>query len=529
MNAIRIASFILVIGCFLGGSFYVFLKIFNYLMTIEIIGFALMDKVIEMVFFVFFIMLLFSNIITSFSTFYNDKELNFLFSLPVQSTSIYLAKLFEGCVYASWATLIVALPLTLAYGITTRAGFLFYPVSIVSLLIYLVIPAAVASMLIFVVLRLFPQLKPRDVVIFALIFIIGLAILYIKINNPTLLKIFETENEQELIQFATNLTTVSGNYVPSTWLTNILKGLRMNSDQGIFNFFLLLFSSLSLTILAYFGAKILYAKSWLLIGEHSGKVGRKKSLLYSYQNGSARTLLFKDLLVFVREPTQWVQLSIFIILLIVYIFSLRRTPIYFIFPLWRTIVSFANFAYISFVLATLGVRFIFPTISLERSGIWIIGSSPLSFKKTVIIKYFFNLLTAVIIIEGLLIFSNIFIKTDQRIYLVMPIIAIFVAASLVSINLGLGAAFPQFNEDNPSKIAAGSGGIIAALASIAYVGISILILATPAYNYLTSRYLNRPGNYLLIYMGFLLFFIFNFFTIALPLGLSIKSLERRDF
>jgi hypothetical protein len=145
------------------------------------------------------------------------------------------------------------------------------------------------------------------------------------------------------------------------------------------------------------------------------------------------------------------------------------------------------------------------------------------------IKYFFYLLTAIIIIEGLLVFSNLFIKTDQGIYMIMPIIAIFVAASLVSINLGLGGRFPQFDEDNPSKIAAGSGGIITALASIAYVGVSILILSTPAYNYLTSRYLNRPSNYLLMYISFILFFIFNIFTIIIPLRLAIKSLEHRDF
>lgn len=529
MNAIRIASFIFVISCFLAGSYYIFYRIFNYLMTIEIIGIALMDKIIEMAFFVFFIMLLFSNVITSFSTFYNDKELDFLFSLPVRPTSIYLAKLFENCIYASWATMVIAVPLIIAYGTTTEVQFLYYPISIISVLIYLIIPATIASMLIFTIFRLFPQLKSRDVIILSLVFVIGLTYLYIKINNPEILKIFETKNEQELLQFAANLTTVGGIYVPSTWLSNILKGLKVNLTQGLFYFLLLLFISLSTTIFAFFTAKVLYARSWLIVGERGTKGGRKKSLLSSYQPSSAKTFLFKDLLVFIREPTQWVQLSIFVILLTVYIFSLRRTPIYFRFPLWRTIVSFANFAYISFVLATLGVRFIFPAISLERAGIWFIASSPFSFKKIIKIKYFSNLLTAIIIIEGLLIFANFFIKTDPRMYLIMPLIALFFAASLVSINLGLGSKFPQFNEDNPSKIAAGSGGIIAALASITYVAVSIIILATPAYNYLTNKYFNRPSNAYVFYFAFLIFLIFNALTVVFPLSLGMKALERKDF
>ncbi len=529
MSATRWISFLFVISCFLAGSYYLLFRIFSYLASVEVIGFALMDRIIEMAFFVFFIMLLFSNVITSFSTFYNDRELDFLFSLPIRSTSIYLAKLFENCIYASWATMVIALPLVIAYGITTRAQLIYYPLSIISSLIYLIIPATLASLLIFVVLRLFPRLKPRDVILLSLVFIISVTFLYVKTNNPELLKIFETENEQELLNFAANLTTVGGTYVPSTWLSNILKGSRGEMTQSLLYFLLLLFVSLSTIVIAFFAAKTLYAQSWLLFGEHGTKRHRKKSLLFSYRTGQAKTFLLKDLLVFVREPTQWVQLSIFIILLIVYVISLRRTPIYFTIPLWRTVVSFANFAYISFILATLGVRFIFPAVSLERAGIWFIGSSPLSFRRIIKIKYLSNLLTAIVIIEVLLIFSNMFIKSDQRLYLVMPFIALFFAASLVSINLGLGSRFPQFNEDNPSKIAAGTGGIIAALASISYVAVSVIILSTPAYNYLANKYYNRPINLVMICSAFILFFILNVITIVLPLRLGIKSLERRDF
>ncbi len=529
MNVIRFTSFIFVVGCFFAGSFYIFFRIFSYLLSIEVIGSALMDRIVEMSFFVFFIMLLFSNVITSFSTFYNNKELNFLFSLPVRPTSIYLAKLFENCIYASWATVAIALPLVVAYGITTSAQFLYYPISIISILIYLIIPATLASMLIFTIFRLFPTLKSRDVIILSLALIIGLTFLYIKMNNPGLLKIFETENERDLLKFAANLTTVGGIYVPSTWLSNILMGLKTNVTQGLFYFQHLLFISFGTIVIAFFAAKFLYAQSWFLIGEYESKRGKRKSLLSPYRPGSAKTFLFKDILVFIREPAQWAQLSIFVILLVVYIFSLRKTPIYFTFPLWRTVVSFANFGYINFVLATLGVRFIFPAISLEQYGICFIGSSPFSFKKIIKIKYFSNLLTAIIILEGLLIFSNILIKTDGRIYLVMSLIALFFAASLISINLGLGSRFPQFNEDNPSKIAAGSGGIIAALASIAYVAISIIILSTPAYNYLANKYYNRTPNAFMIYLSCILFLILSAFAIILPLRLGIKSLERRDF
>ena len=529
MHVIELLSFVFVIGCFLFGSYYVFFRIFKYLVTVEAIGFALMDRIIEMAFFVFFTMLLFSNVITSFSTFYNNKELDFLFSLPIQPTSIYLSKLFENCIYASWATMILALPLISAYGIVTHAPVFYYPLSIVSILIYLIIPATMASLLIFAIFRIFPKLTSRDVIVLSVTLIIGLTYLFVKTNNPELLKVFETDNEQELLRFATNLTTVGGTFVPSTWLTNIIKGLSDRANLGFFYFALLFFTSLSMTIIAFFAARLLYAKSWALINEHGTRTKRRKSRLHVYKYNQSITLFFKDLLVFIREPIQCVQLSIFIILLVVYMISLKRTPLYFTFPVWRTIVSFLNFTFVTFVLATVGVRFIFPAISLERAGIWFICSSPLSLSKVMKIKYYTNLIMAILILESLLIISNLFIKTDPQMYILMPAIALFVAASLVSINLGLGARFPQFNETNPSKIAAGSGGVIAALASIAYVGISIIILATPAYHYITSKYHDRPVNHLMILVPLIVFLILNTITIIFPLRIGLRSLEQRDF
>jgi ABC-2 type transport system permease protein len=529
MSTLRAATFVFVIAAFVLGAYYLFFKVFTYLVTVEVIGPVLLDRVIEMALFVFFIMLLFSNIITSFSTFYNSRELDFLFSLPVQPTSIYLTKFFENCIYASWATLVVAWPLIIAYGVTTQAPVVYYPVSVFSILVYLIIPAALASSLIAFILRIFPKLGAREVILISIVLVMGLTYSYIRISNPGLLKIFETENEQALLQFAAQLTAVGGVYVPSTWLSNILKGFTDSQTHLIFNFSLLCSASLSAVILSYFVAKTCYVRAWLSTGEHGSKTRKHRSLLQHPQQNATKAVFLKDLLVFVREPTQWVQLSVFLILLVVYIISLRRTPIYFVFPLWRTVVAFANFAYISFVLATLGVRFIFPSMSLESAGIWIIGSSPVPFRKILLIKYAFSLITAVLIIEFLIVFANLFINLDRRLYLIMPAIGLFVAASLVSINLGLGSRFPQFDEDNPSRIAAGSGGIISALVSITYVGLSILFLATPAYNYLSSTFLNRPINYYLICAGFALFLLINTAAIVLPLSLGIRTLEQRDY
>jgi len=524
----RITFFIILLG-FLSGGYYVFFRIFKYLATVEIIGPAIMARTIEMIFFVFFIMLLFSNIISSFSTFYNNQELHFLFSLPVLPTTIYLAKLFENAIYASWATLAIAIPLILSYGISNNANLIFYPVSFISFFVFLIIPSALSSIVIFIFVLLFPRMKPKNIIFISLAFIVFLILLYIKIGNPELLRVFETENERELLNFAANLTTVGGIYLPSTWLSNIFKNFVSPNHTGYIYILLLTFVAFGCVILSYVIAESIYHKSFLLIAEQGGKEKKKKSILAGSQKNPIQTFLFKDLILFVREPTQWVQLAIFVILLVVYIFSLRRTPIYFGFSLWRTIVSFANFAYVSFVIATLGVRFIFPAMSLEKRGIWIITTSPFSLTRVILTKYLFYGLLCIILMESLLFFANFFIKTEPIIFYFSLFIGLFVALSLISINLGMGCIFPQFNEDNPAKIASGSGGIISALTSIGYIAIVIILFSAPVHNYLTSHYFNRPLNSKIIIASFVAFGILSFLTIYLPMRLGIKAMEKRDF
>lgn len=524
----RITFFIIMLG-FLAGGYYVFFRIFDYLKTVEIIGPAIMARTIEMILFVFFMMLLFSNIISSFSTFYNNQELHFLFSLPVLPTTIYLAKLFENAIYASWATLAMAIPLITAYGISNKANLIFYPLSFLSFLIFLLIPASLASIIIFFIILIFPRLKSRNIIFIAIASIFLLMFLYIKIGNPELLRIFETENERELLMFAANLTTVGGVYIPSTWLSNILKSFVVADATGLKYLLLLFFVALSLIVISYVIAESIYHKSFLLIAEHTGKESKIKSVLTRFQKNPIYTFLLKDIILFVREPVQWVQLSIFIILLVVYVFSLRRTPIYFGFSLWRIFIAFANFAYVSFVLATLGVRFIFPAISLEKRGLWIINSSPFSLRKMIMTKYVFYSILGIIIMESLLVFANLFIRTQPVIFYFSLAIGFFVALALVSINLGMGCIFPQFNEDNPSKIASGSGGIISALMSIAYIAIVIILFSAPVHNYLVSHYFGRQFNLKLIIFSFISFGILNFFTIYLPIKFGIKAIEKRDF
>src|SRR3974390_2165949 len=87
----------------LGLGFWVFMflisfKVLSYFRTIEGLGDLLALRLMSMVLLTFFSILVFSNIVTSLSTFYLSGELDILLSSPVKVVDIYRAKFIETIV-----------------------------------------------------------------------------------------------------------------------------------------------------------------------------------------------------------------------------------------------------------------------------------------------------------------------------------------------------------------------------------------------------------------------------------------------
>jgi len=88
------------------------------------------------------------------------------------------------------------------------------------------------------------------------------------------------------------------------------------------------------------------------------------------------------------------------------------------------------------------------------------------------------------------------------IILLSSLITFIFSFGITIINTGFGAILPDFNEKNPSKIASGFGGIVAAIVSLFYIGLSISILSTPVKTILkkvSKRFLSMLVNSILQY------------------------------
>jgi len=533
---IQLVSYIIVIAIFLAGGYIFFHHLFAYLYGIPEIGKVLSFRILQTTFLTFLSMLFMSNIITALSTLYRSRELEFLFSKPLKPQNIFFAKFIENLIYSSWATLLLGLPITLAYGVATKASFSFFPLSLLSLFFFLLIPAGFGLFTLILVTKFLPQIKTKDIIFFfSLLFLVAI-FSFFRWGAPKGIVLGETEDLMKIEEYLHNLGLINSPFLPNAWLAEgITKASQGLIQSSYFNLFLLLSTALASFVFASIIASKEYYSTWTTSVEAVGSSRKKKkSRLFTLPLPQTLTsdlfsLLTKDIKLFFRDPTQWSQLFILLALLSIYLGSLRNTPFYQLdLPFWKLLISFVNFSFAGYVLATLSIRFIFPAISLEGRTLWLLFSSPFSVEKLLWAKLFLSLFTSLIAAETLVIISNRFLKVDPYM-MFLSLGAIFLLTiSLTSLSIGLGAFYPDFRERNPGKIASNPGAILTAIVSLSTVALSISILAWPTYRYLLHQIYHHPFPYSTLGIALILLLSLNSLATFLPLKLGLKSLKHRE-
>jgi ABC-2 type transport system permease protein len=474
-----------VFSIFITGIFLFFYRFFLFLAPIEVIGEIIADKIISYSFFIFTLLLFMSNGITALSTMYNSVELDYLHSTPLQPFSIFSLKLIETVFYSSWATLIGGIPIIFAY-LTAFSSFHVRTLLIIlPLFAFITIPSGLGVSVIVILKKLNPYWTVKQLA--AVLGSLSIFFIYIYIRTtPYSFNVPDTLNLEALNQFIQNLE-VSNPYFPNEWLYKCTSAIS-NNDLIFFtkNLILLFSGSLISISIAFVLSNLFYRTSWMSSSNSSGAFLIHKRLIVN-KMPKILNIVQKDIKIFLRSPLQWSQLMIIGVLLVVYTFSLRRTPLYVRDPFWLSFLALINTGFIGYITATLSLRFVYPAISLEGKNWWNVRSVPLSpvliLHSKSILFFIINLLVA----EFVIIFSNyILVKYTMIVILSAILSAIF---SLVSIylNVSMGTLFADFKETNPAKIASGGGGLLTASINLLYIAISMVLFATPISLYIRSH------------------------------------------
>ncbi|MFH1259958.1 MAG: hypothetical protein ABII74_09175 [Elusimicrobiota bacterium] len=517
---------------FLSCLHWAFFRLLNYLQGVELIGSFLILKLLAMIFFTFFIMLVFSNFLTSFTTVYFARDLSWLMVKPLNIKTVFFSKFGESAAYASLMIVVVFIPFLLAYGQVKSAGLLFYLGSLTLILPFLLIVAALGTLISTLMMRIFPSAKTRDVFL-ALGVILGCSsYLFFRFLQPE--KLINPDKLNAVIEYVTVLQSPVAKYLPSWWLCAGLGGLAAKKIAPfVFNFFLLwLTAGLAILLLALAADKF-YRFSWMSAQETS-------SILFFKQKGFWRriekklfsprqTLLVKDIKTFFRDSHQWSQLLLLLAITIIYLFNIYKLPLDTIYL--KSLISFLNIGMAGFVIVSVGLRFVFPLISLERECFYLLRLSPISLKKIIWTKFYLAVVPLLLLAVILVFISNLLLKVDGFILGLSFFTILAITLGITGLGVGMGAIFPSFKVENVAQIESSLGGIIYIVFSLFYIGLNLAILAWPVKLYFYSRINNvnfwhQDLSWLGIMMVLLIFL--NLIVTILPLHLGRKALEKYE-
>jgi ABC-2 type transport system permease protein len=532
---------IFVMACFFSGSFLFFYRVFDYLASLMDIGFLLMNKIISLGFLAIFIMLVISNLVTAITTLYRSRETAYLLSTPATYRQVFTVKFIDNMVFSTWAVLLLGLPVIIAYGMVRGFVLWEYIFELFCVLIpFVVIPGCIGVTLAIFMFLASRKINPKTLILLMGSLLILAVALYFKLGQPTSLAFNAVSDWRVLNRYLSSMGVTSFAFLPSFWVSESLKLISIKASNTLLIYMLALVSTSVLAInLIFMIADRFYYSSWLASLEYHGSiegkvVKRRRSSSFfqlpTWLPADFRAVLSKDLKIFSREPAQWAQFTVLLVLLLIYLVNLKYFPTDIKDSYWKTFIGFTNFAFSGFILATLSVRFVFPNISLEGRSFWAIVSSPMRISRVFWVKFWSAFLIFLLISEVLAFVSNIMLGLRGILMILTFFSVLLMSVSLVSLSVGMGAIYPRFDERNPGKIASSVGGMLTTVLSLIYVGLMVVIAALPAQRYSIYKMdPTIPFPMFEVTLSLVMMAILNLTTTIIPLRLGFLSMKKRDY
>jgi hypothetical protein len=130
---------------YLGIAFWMFRLGLRFLGAFPGLGTLLIERLLFLLFAFLFVLLLFSNLVISYTNLFRNRETNYLISLPIPAQTIFQWKFLESVLLASWAFLFLIAPLLAAYGLSQNAPWHFYIITIALIGLFIVLPGVAGA------------------------------------------------------------------------------------------------------------------------------------------------------------------------------------------------------------------------------------------------------------------------------------------------------------------------------------------------------------------------------------------------
>lgn len=515
--------------CLLAGLWMLFLEGFQFLHSLGGMGLLIIRHLFSLFFFGLGLMLILSNIISVYTTVYRSEEIPFLLVHPISHGDIMLYKLLKTTFLSSWAFFFIIIPFIGAYAWHENLPILFTVLTFVFSIPFVIFCSILGTIVTLLAMRWIPRFRPLVWVGASLV--VGCWIYYVSSGVRQ-----ETDDISFVIsRLVPGIKLASCPLLPSWWVSEgLMASVRGQWVRGCLFFGVLIANALVAGLLVERLGNAYFYQGWQRTLLTKRQTGRRCNLSDFFRKFTpilapdTRAIVLKDILLLIRDPVQWIQGLLFFGLLGLYFFNLRNLHYHLLPPVWRNLIAFLNVFSLSAVMCSLCSRFVYPQLSLEGHGFWILGLAPTSMARVLLTKFGLALFGMLAISVSLLAVSSIMLGVEWSVRLTALMIAVAMSFALCGLATGLGAVFLDLKERNPAAIISGFGGTLNLALSLAY-----MIAAILPFGILYHAYYLQHISSLVLRRGLaavsLWLLIITTVTTVIPLAIGRKSLLSREY
>ncbi len=503
----------------------------------------LIELPFNMLFFTLTVMLVFSTGIILYSSLFSSPESQFLLAAPVPDDHIVAYK-FQGAVaFSSWAFVLLASPILIAFGMHVNDGapWYFYAAMPLFFLGFVLLPGAIGAVLVLLMVNLVPRHKKQIFVGLGLVVVALLVWWGVSWYRSTRGSGLAGDSKAWFDSFLQELSIFREELMPFQWMTQGLKAAALHQPGKMAYYLALIWSNgLFFYVVTLWLAKHLYRRGFNRVA--SGGTLRRQyggqwldhllDRVLFFLDAQTRLLVVKDFRTFRRDPAQWAQILIFMALGTLYFFNMRRFYEQDIGRHFKNGISLLTLCATAFLMCAYTGRFIFPLLSLEGRKFWILGLLPFDRSKLVWGKFAFSASGCFLAGEFLVVFSNLMLGMPWIVVVLHALTIGLLALGFSGLSVGLGACMPNFRETDPSKIAVGFGGTLNLVAGLLMLLVLVSLMALP----LHLIYAGNPDQALpagslpwWVWVGFLAGAMLGAVFTLLPLRAGVKQLRAMEF
>ena len=146
---------------------------------------------------------------------------------------------------------------------------------------------------------------------------------------------------------------------------------------------------------------------------------------------------------------------------------------------FKNVIAFVNLALAAFVTASVAVRFVYPSISLEGRAFWAIKTAPVSARQLWWAKFWCGLVPLLLLGEILILATNDYLQVMPFMYWLSAATLFVMTFPIVALALAVGASYPNFEAENAAKVASGSGALVYMVQCMTFIGVVVALEAWP--------------------------------------------------